>query len=139
MLVARMVSAAVPPPVVNFDDRAVLVQLPLSSPRPSVTLTVPSCAVMVPAPTDAEPRLTVVPGAVMLSAPPFRVKVVVVVPVVEAPATPGRATSSRLAPTRAVRPARSVFIGVPFWLVVKRPRRRTPPAAAAGTPSCEPV
>jgi hypothetical protein len=109
-----MVSAAVPPPVVNFDDKAVLVQLPVSRPRPSETETVPSWPVTELAATDTEPRLTVVPGTVMLSDPPVRVKVVVVVPVVAAPATPGRATSTMVAPTRAVRPARSVFIDVPF-------------------------
>src|SRR6266699_3147548 len=127
-----MVSAAVAAPVVNFDDKAVPVQPPLSRPRPSLTVTVPSWPVTELAATDTEPRLTVVPGTVMLSDPPVRVKVVVVVPVVAAPATPGRATSSRLAPTRAVRPARSVFIGVPFWSVVKRRRRRIPPAAGVG-------
>jgi hypothetical protein len=65
--------------------------------------------------TDIEPRFTVVPGTVMLIDPPVRVKVVVVVPVVAALATPGRATSSRLAAARAVRPARSVLMDVPFW------------------------
>jgi len=115
-LVAATVSAAVAPPVVNFDDEAVLVQLPLSRPRPSVTETDPSGPLTVLAETDTEPRLTVVPGAVMLIDPPVRVKVVVVVPVVAAPATPGRATSSRLAATRAVRPARIVLIDVPFSL-----------------------
>src|SRR5438270_348515 len=108
-----MVSAAIWLPVVKCDDEIVLGELPFRGARPSVTLTVPSCAVMEPAATDTEPRLTVVLGTVMLIDPPVRVKVVVVVPVVAALATPGRATSSRLAPTRAVRPARSVFIGVP--------------------------
>src|SRR5260370_1197843 len=89
--------------------------------------------------TDTEPRLTVLPGTVMLSDPPVRVKVVVVVPVVAALAMPGSATSTRVAPTRAVRPARSVFIDVPFWSVVKRWRRRIPLAAGAGAPSYDPV
>jgi hypothetical protein len=60
--------------------------------------------------------LTVVLGTVMLIDPPVRVKVVVVVPVVAALARPGRATSSRVAAARAVRPARSVLIDVPFSL-----------------------
>jgi hypothetical protein len=68
---------------------------------------------MEPADTDAAPRLTVVLGTVMLSAPPFRVKVAVIVPVVAAPATPG-STSSTVAPTRAERPARSVLMGAAF-------------------------
>src|ERR1700730_302666 len=134
-----MVSAAVAAPVVNFDAVTELVHPPDSRPRPSLTLTVPSWAVREPAATDAEPRLTVVLGTVMLIAPPVRVKVVVVVPVVAALARPGRATSSRVAPTRAVRPVRSVFIEVPFWWVVKRRMLRIPSAARAGTPSCEPV
>src|SRR5437660_1349643 len=73
-----------------------------------------SGAVREPAATDPEPRLTVVLGTVMLIDPPVRVKVVVV-PVVAALAMPGRATSTRVAPTRAVRPARSVLMGAPFW------------------------
>src|ERR1700737_554366 len=109
-----MVSAALPAPVVNFDAVTELVHPPDSRPRPSLTLTVPSWPVRVPAATDTEPRLTVVPGTVMLIAPPVRVKVVVVVPVVAALARPGRATSSRVAPTRAVRPARTALIDVPF-------------------------
>src|SRR2546423_10570675 len=133
-----MVSAAVWPPVAKDDDETVLVQLPFSSPRPSLTLTVPSWPVMEPAATDTEPRLTVVPGTVMLIDPPVRVKVVVVVPVVAALARPGKATSTRVTPTRAVRPARSVLIDVPFWSVVKRRRRRIPPAAGGDAPSFEP-
>src|SRR5256885_1355896 len=105
-----MVSAAVWPPVAKDDDETVLVQLPFSSPRSSLTLTVPSWPVRELAATDTEPRLTVVPGTVMLIAPPVRVKVVVVVPVVAALARPGRATSSRVAAARAVRPARSVLM-----------------------------
>src|SRR5882672_12774225 len=109
-----MVSAAVPAPVVKCDDVTELVHPPDNSPRLSLTLTVPSRLVRELAATDTVPRLTVVPGTVMLIAPPVRVKVAVVVPVVAAPATPGRATSSTLAATRAVRPARTFFMDLPF-------------------------
>src|SRR4030081_3417790 len=109
-----MVSGAVPAPVVNFDAVTELVQPPDSSPRVAVPVRVPSWPVRELAATDAEPRLTVVVGTVMLIDPPVRVKVVVVVPVVAAPAAPGRATSSRLAATRAGGPARTVLLDVPF-------------------------
>src|SRR5882762_10771387 len=109
-----MGSASVWPPAMNRDDETVLVQLPLSSPRPSLTVMVPRCAVMEPAETDTAAKLTVVLGTVMLIDPPVRVKVVVVVPVVAAPATPERTASSRVAPTRAVRPARNVLTGAAF-------------------------
>src|ERR1700716_4345858 len=105
-----MVSAAVWPPVVKCDAVTELVHPPDSRPRPSLTETVPSWPLTVLAETETDPRLTVVPGTVMLIDPPVRVKVVVVVPEVAALARPGRATSSRVAAARAVRPARSVLI-----------------------------
>src|SRR5207248_1474099 len=114
ILVTSMASAGLWPPAMNRDDETVLVQLPFNSPRPSWTVMVPSRAVMEPAETDTAPKLTVVLGTEMLIDPPVRVKVAVVL-AVAAPAVPGRTTSSRVAPTRAERPARSVLTGLPFW------------------------
>src|ERR1700730_14035859 len=107
-----MVSGAAP--MGKCDDETGSGQPPFSSPRLALMVMVRSWPLTVLAATDTEPSLTVVPGAVMLIAPPVRVKVAVVVPVVAALARPGRATSSRVAPTRAVKPARTALIDVPF-------------------------
>jgi hypothetical protein len=73
------VSGVVAVPVVNDVAVTAVVHAPSSSPRASVTVTAPSCAVIVAAPTAAEPRAAVA-GVVMLSAPALRMKVTVVSP-----------------------------------------------------------
>jgi hypothetical protein len=73
---ARMVSASVPPPVVQSDEEATTVQAAASRARLSVTVTVPRAPEMV-VPGALVPR-SMVAGAVIESAPELTVKVTVV-------------------------------------------------------------
>src|SRR5690349_15616843 len=78
-----MVSLVVAPPVVKSLDVTDVVQVPSKAPRASLTDTVPSCADVVAEPVAAEPRLLDA-GVVIDNAPPVRVNVAVVLPLVAA-------------------------------------------------------